>query len=449
MQPISNTTEVWERCLSEFAKKLNPQLFSTWLKPINLIGGNENSLELEVPNKFFSEWIKDKYQSIIVDTLRDITNRQYSLNLRISKENTPHHLEHVKIPKKASTKKPVSGLGLNPKYTFENFVVGKGNEFAHAACLAVANHLSSKYNPLFIYGGVGLGKTHLLQAIGYRALKNADASKICYYTSEKFMNEFIKLISQNRMTEFRKKFRNADVLLIDDIQFWAGKERTQEEFFHTFNTLYESHKQIIVTSDKYPKEIAGIEERLRSRFEWGLVADIQPPDTETKIAIVKKKAEVENVQLPDDVALYLASIDTSNIRELEGYIIRIGAVSSLTGQEITLHMAKDTLKRLLKNKKKKIITLDDIQKTVASYFSIKVSDIKSKKRPKNITVPRQIAMYIARDCSNASFPEIGASFGGKDHSTVIHAFKKVEKDISNNPDLRQTIATIKKMLENC
>ncbi len=428
-------------------------MFNTWFKPISLIGGNETTLELGVPNKFFLEWIKDNYLSQILDTIHGITKRQYSLDLKVNREILKKKgvIGPARIQKKIIAKQSLTGQAFNPKYTFDNFIVGKGNEFAHAACLAVANHLSTKYNPLFIYGGVGLGKTHLLQAIGHKVLKNHESARVCYYTSEKFMNEFIKLVGQNRMPEFRSKFRNADLLLIDDIQFWAGgkKERTQEEFFHTFNALYESHKQIVVTSDRYPKDIDGIEERLRSRFEWGLVADIQPPDTETKIAIVKKKAEIENIKLPDDVALYLASIDTSNIRELEGYLIRIGAVSSLTCREITISMAQETLKRLVKDKTQRLITIERVQKVVASYFNIKVSDLKSKRRPKNIAVPRQIAMYLSRVCCNASFPEIGSSFGGKDHSTVIHSCKKIEKELSGNFEIKQTMATLRGMLEGC
>jgi chromosomal replication initiator protein len=440
---------IWKSCLDELGNRVGPQLFNTWFRPITLIGGNETSIELEVPNKFFLDWIQEHYLSLIKDVLNGVTNRQYSLNWKISGRKVKAYVEPQLTVKKASLDNAVQECGLNPKYTFKNFVVGKGNEFAHAACFAVANHLSSKYNPLFIYGGVGLGKTHLLQAIGRRVIKNHESARICYYTSERFMNEFITFVSRDRMSEFRKKFRNVDLLMIDDIQFWVGKERTQEEFFHTFNALYESHKQIVVTSDRFPKEINGIEERLRSRFEWGLVADIQPPDTETKVAIIKKKAEIESIHMPDDVALFLATISTSNIRELEGYLIRIGAVSSLTGQEITLKMAKEALKHLVTDKIQKSPTIEIIQKEVASFFSIKISDLKSKRRLRKIALPRQVAMYLAREYGKVSYPEIGASFGGKDHSTVIHAFKKIEKGLGENPEIKMAVHKIKGVLGIC
>ena len=342
----------------------------------------------------------------------------------------------VKAPKQA-------GLNLNPKYIFENFVVGKANEFAHAACSAVANHLGSKYNPLFIYGCVGLGKTHLLQAIGHKVLQANPGSKVCYYTSERFVNDFINYVSRQKMSEFRSRFRNVDVLLIDDIQFWAGKEGTQEEFFHTFNTLYENHKQIVVTSDKFPKDLDRLEERLRSRFEWGLVADIQPPDIETKMAILRKKSKVEGVRLPDDVAGFLAEVNGSNVRELEGFLNRIIAVSSLTNKEIDLSMAKEALKHLVKVKEEKVVTIDEIQKAVASFYDIKYSDLKSKRRHKNIALPRQIAMFIAREYGGFSFPEIGSSFGGKDHSTAIHACKKIANELKENQDIRQAVKSLK------
>ncbi|MEE9591558.1 MAG: chromosomal replication initiator protein DnaA [Thermodesulfobacteriota bacterium] len=440
---------IWKSCLDELGNRVGPQLFNTWFRPITLVGGNETSIELEVPNKFFLDWIQEHYLPLIKDVLGGVTNRRYSLNWKISGRKAKAYTEPQLTVKKPGLDNVVKEHGLNPKYTFENFVVGKGNEFARAACFAVANHLSSKYNPLFIYGGVGLGKTHLLQALGSRVIENHEYARTCYYTSERFMNEFIAFVSRDRMSEFRKKFRNVDLLLIDDIQFWAGKERTQEEFFHTFNTLYEAHKQIVVTSDRFPKEISGIEERLRSRFEWGLVADIQPPDTETKVAIIKKKSEIENIHLPDDVALFLASISTSNIRELEGYLIRIGAVSSLTGQEITINMAREALKHLVSDKTQKSPTIEDIQKAAASFFNIKVSDLKSKRRLKKIALPRHIAMYLAREYSKVSYPEIGASFGGKDHSTAIHAFKKIERDLKENPETKRFVHKIKGTLGIC
>lgn len=444
---------LWQKGLAIIKKLVDPQIFSTWFKPLRLIGVNEASVELEVPNRFFLEWLQEHYASLILETLKEVTKRDYSIMWRVmeEKENPPTPMprgrgggseaEHL-------VERAAKEIGLNPKYTFENFVVGKGNEFAHAACFAVANHLSRKYNPLFILGGVGLGKTHLLQAISHCVLYNRSA-KLCYYTSERFMNEFISSVRHEKMVEFRNRLRNVDILLIDDVQFWAGKEGTQEEFFHTFNALYESHKQIVVTSDRFPKDIQGLEERLRSRFEWGLMADIQPPDIETKVAILKKKAEMEGIPLLDDVALFLASVSGSNVRELEGYLIRIGAISSLSGKEITLDMAKEALKHIIKDHPEKVITIDDIQKAVATFFNIKVSDLRSKKKPKNIALPRQIAMYLIRERTSASFPEIGAAFGGKDHSTVIHACKKIGKAIEDNQDLRRTLRSIEGLLERC
>jgi chromosomal replication initiator protein len=324
-------------------------------------------------------------------------------------------------------------------------VCGASNQFAHAASQAVANNPATNYNPLFIYGGVGLGKTHLLIAIGNQIRDNNKRAKICYYSSEKFMNEMINCLRYKKMDEFRNKFRKMDILLIDDIQFMAGKEATQEEFFHTFNALYESHKQIVVTSDKFPKDIPGLEERLRSRFEWGLIADIQPPDIETKIAILKKKSDMNAITLPDDVALFLASSATSNVRELEGMLIRLGAYASLTGSEITLNMARDILKDIIVEKTKEI-TVEMIQKHVADHFKIKVAELKSDKRLKTFVVPRQIAMFICRELTKSSYPEIGEKFGGKDHSTIIHSVKKVEKLMTSDLQIKSVVENLRKQL---
>ncbi|MBI5588581.1 MAG: chromosomal replication initiator protein DnaA [Deltaproteobacteria bacterium] len=443
-----NSEVIWTNCLDGVVEHVSPQHFATWFRPIKVVGGAEGAIELEVPNRFFLEWIKEHYLPLIQEVLRRVGKKDYKLNWRISDEASAVAAPAAKKSSKdtgAKAQKP-AGLNLNPRYTFDNFVIGKANEFAHAACSSVASNPASKYNPLFIYGGVGLGKTHLLQAIGHKVQLNNPAAKVCYYTSERFMNDFINYISRQKMADFRVKFRNVDVLLIDDIQFWAGKERTQEEFFHTFNALYEAHKQIVVTSDKFPKDIDGLEERLRSRFEWGLVADIQPPDTETKIAILRKKAKAENVKIPDDVAGWLATVSDSNVRELEGFLNRIIAVSSLTNQEITLGMSKDALKNLLKEKEEKILTIDEIQKSVAVFFNIKFSDLRSKRRHRTIALPRQIAMYLAREYGNFSFPEIGSSFGGKDHSTAIHAVKKIEKELKENPEIKNAVKALKQNL---
>ena len=442
-----NSEVIWKNCLDGVVEHVSPQHFATWFRPIKVVGSSEGVLELEVPNRFFLEWIKEHYLPLIQEVMRRISKKDLSLSWRVSDVMAELKTLPATPSSRKSSKEPKSikpaGLNLSPKYTFENFVIGKANEFAHAACSAVAGSLGSKYNPLFIYGCVGLGKTHLLQAIGHKVSLANPSAKVCYYTSERFMNDFINYVSRQKMADFRGRFRNVDVLLIDDIQFWAGKERTQEEFFHTFNALYEGHKQIVVTSDKFPKDIDGLEERLRSRFEWGLVADIQPPDTETKIAILRKKSKAEGVKLPDDVASWLSGVSGSNVRELEGFLNRIIAVSSLTNLEITLPMAREALKNLLKEKEEKVLTMDEIQKAVAAYYDIKPSDLKSKRRHRTVAFPRQIAMFIARTYGSFSFPEIGSAFGGKDHSTAIHAVKKIEKEVPESSELKQAIKALK------
>ena len=330
---------------------------------------------------------------------------------------------------------------LNPKYTFDSFVVGASNQFAHAACLRVAEAPARAYNPLFIYGGVGLGKTHLLNAIGNHIAQQVDL-RIAYVTTEQFTNEVINSIRYDKMADLRKRYRNIDMLLVDDVQFLAGKERTQEEFFHTFNTLYEARKQIVLSSDRSPKEIANTEERLQSRFGWGLIADLQPPDFETRIAILRKKSEDETIPLPEDVVQFLAENLKSNIRELEGSLVRIGAYASLTGQPLTLEMAKNVLRDLIGDKKK-IVTMDDIQEAVAARFHVKIGELKSRRRSKTLVYPRQIAMYLCRELTDSSFPEIGRHFGGKDHTTIIHACKQIAKAREADATLNATIDGLK------
>jgi len=443
--------EIWLEAQSNIEKVLTPQTFNTWIKPIKFLSSSNNLIELAVPNKFIQEWVVEKYIGMIQEAVSSLTKANYQIQFIISEFSDP--VKTTVIPEKTSADsnqqvkdKPRNTdvvSNLNPKYTFETFVCGASNQFAHAAAQAVANNPASSYNPLFIYGGVGLGKTHLLIAIGNHILQKNKKARVSYYTSEKFMNELINCLRYNKMEQFRNKFRSMDVLLIDDVQFIAGKERTQEEFFHTFNSLYESHKQIVVTSDKFPKEIPGLEERLRSRFEWGLIADIQPPETETKIAILKKKAELDSIILPDDVALFLASSATSNVRELEGMLIRLGAFSSLTGNAISLIMAREVLKDIIVDKSKEI-TVELIQKHVADYFKLKIPELKSDKRLKALVVPRQIAIYLCRDLTKCSYPEIGEKFGGKDHSTIIHSFKKIDNLIPQNMEIKNTIETLKR-----
>jgi chromosomal replication initiator protein len=378
-----------------------------------------------------------------------LTKNPYTVHFRIreGKEEKEEKPKASPKPAPGRSAKPVVGYdGMNRSYTFEAFVVGSSNQFAHAASLAVANLPAKTYNPLFIYGGVGLGKTHLLSAVGNHILQNDPTAKICYISSEKFTNELINSLRYEKMADFRNKYRNKDVLLLDDIQFLGGKERTQEEFFHTFNALYDSHKQIVISSDKLPKDIPGIEERLRSRISWGLIADIQPPDIETKVAILCKKAEIYNIGLSNEVGLFLASHLGTNIRELEGALTRLRAFASITGNDITIAMAKETLRDILDDRQK-MISIENIQKAVAAYYNIKVADLKSAKKLRIYAFPRQIAMFLCRTMTKSSFPEIGEKFGGKDHSTVIHAVRQIEKRSAEDREIKNAIETIKNELQ--
>jgi chromosomal replication initiator protein len=456
---------VWLEAQANLKKVLTGQTYSTWIDPLKFLGATNDTIVLEVPSSFFQKWVTDKYLAMIKEAISAVNSKSYQIEFHIADPKPEQDSENDSGSRSEQSTKPAKDKdkdrdkdkdkdkekrpdfipNLNPKYTFESFVCGASNQFAYAASQAVANKPATNYNPLFIYGGVGLGKTHLVNAIGNQILAKNSRAKICYYSSEKFMNEMINSLRYKKMDEFRNKFRKMDLLLIDDIQFMAGKEATQEEFFHTFNALYESHKQIVVTSDKFPKDIPGLEERLRSRFEWGLIADIQPPDIETKIAILKKKSDLHAVNLPDDVALFLAAGATSNIRELEGMLIRLEAFASLTGNEITLAMAREVMKDIIVEKTKEI-TVEMIQKHVADHFRIKVSELKSDKRIKTLVVPRQIAIYICRELTKASYPEIGEKFGGKDHSTIIHSVKKIEKQMAGDADFKGTVEDIKKRL---
>jgi chromosomal replication initiator protein len=421
---------IWQDFLSLIQEKTSFQTYKTWFKPLRLLQVSSQSVSIEVPSIFFSNWIKENYLDTVKEILGTLTNARPEIIFSVK----PVIEEPVVTPADNTIAPPKN---INTKYIFSNFVVGSSNQFAHAACMAVANHPGRTYNPLFIYGGVGLGKTHLLHSIVNYALSKNSKSKIYYVTSENFTNELINCIKNERMTNFRNKYRSIDMLLLDDIQFIAGKERTQEEFFHTFNALFELKKQIVLTSDKTPREISGLEDRLRSRFEWGLIADIQPPDTETKVAILKKKAILENLQLPTDVAFFLADNIKSNIRELEGLLNRLIAYSSLYGCDVTLEFAKEVLKDFIEVKKE--ANPDDIQKKVCKEFNIKVSDLKNRKKSNSVVLPRQIAMYAIRKLTNLSYPEIGQLFGGKDHSTVIHSIKKIEFHIQKNKKLKDIV----------
>lgn len=442
---------VWTQTATNLERVIPPQNYINWIQPIQYSHTENNNVVVCVPNQFFKEWLEDNYLDLINSALSITAEKNLTIAVTIKEDETP--LPQPVEETSQTAPKPLrgeprpaqaerDGTPLNPRYTFDQFVSGSGNQFSHAAALAVANNPAITYNPLFIYGGVGLGKSHLLHAVGHQILSQKPETRVCYCSAEKFMHEMVNSIRLNKMEDFRERYRSVDVLLIDDIQFIAGRERTQVEFFHTFNSLYESHKQIVITSDKFPREMPNLEERLRSRFEWGLIADIQPPDLETKMAILKKKAELNRINLPDEVAYFLASSDTRNIRELEGMLIRLGAYSSLQHIPITLAMAKDNLKDILVDKRKEI-TVELIQKNVADHFNLKVADLKSDKRLKTFVQARQVAIWLCRDLTSASYPDIGSRFGGKDHSTVIHATKKIDRLLGEDPQLASTIETIR------
>jgi chromosomal replication initiator protein len=443
--------DLWSNVIDSLKERVGQQNFDIWIKPIHFVAADGEKVELEVPNRFFKEWINEHYSPLIKEAVSFLTQKPCSLQYRVRNEkkierdfiHTAMQSDDTQV---TSSFQPI----FNPKYTFDNFVVGASNQFANAACLAVANLPAKNYNPLFIYGGVGLGKTHLLNAIGNHIFQHRilpDVKKICYLSSEEFTNELINSLRYEKMDEFRNKFRRMDILLIDDIQFISGKERTQAEFFHTFNSLYEARKQIVVTSDKFPKDIPNFEERLRSRFEWGLIADIQPPDIETKVAILRKKAEIENISLPNDVAFFLASQIDSNIRMLEGSLIRIGAFASLTKTPIDIQLAKEVLKNIIKPKEE-LISIDSVQKIVSTFFNIKISDLKVKRKYKGYVIPRQIAMYLSRKLTSASLLEIGEKFGGKDHSTVLHSIKKVEERMIKEPSFKEMIENLQSRIKS-
>ncbi len=432
-------SSIWEQICKSISTKIGDTAFDAWLRPARVKTDElQKLLIVEVANDFSKEWILEHYDPVLRDALKNISPG-FKIDYRVNAALAQKEKKRPDPAQKTSPKEKSQEIFvLNPKYTFENFVVGPSNRFTHAACLSIAESPAKAYNPLFIYGRAGMGKTHLMQAICHRIKHKFPNTKFYYTPSEKFTNDLISAIQHRSTQVFREKFRNVDVLLIDDIHFIANKEATQEEFFHTFNALYDNHKQIIISSDRPPKEIQKLEERLVSRFGWGLVTDIQPPDIETRIAILRKKIEGENVAIPDDVILFIAETIKANIRELEGALVRIIAYSLLQEERITLEMAKDVLKDLLREASKEV-SVDGIQKIVAEHFKINLADFKTKKRIKSIVVPRQIAMYLSRELTNLSLPEIGLHFGGKDHTTILHAYKKVKKEIEADQKLKSTI----------
>jgi chromosomal replication initiator protein len=425
-------TNIWDAVLARIETKVNRHSFYTWFKPTGFIAEQPDGIHVRVPNSLFRDWLTKHYSGVLSEALREVDRSGAAVQF-VTEEGT--HTADLTRPahpppddgeadgEAADTDAGQPGLG--GRYSFDTFIVGPSNQFAHAACRAVAESPSRSYNPLFIYGGVGLGKTHLMRAIGQYVQTNSSL-KLTYISSERFMNEMINALRYDRVLEFRERYRSVDVLLVDDVQFLAGKEGTQTEFFHTFNALYDAQKQIVISSDCPPHEIPSLEERLRSRFEWGLIADIQPPDIETKVAILKKKAEAEGIPLPDNVAIYIAGKIKSNIRELEGSLIRLIAYASLTGREISLPLAQDVLRNVIQNDDR-AITIEIIQKFVSEYYQLKLGELKSRNNSKSVAMPRQIAMYLCKNLTSASLPEIGRSFGGKHHSTVIHSIRKIEE----------------------
>ena len=447
-----SVSTIWDQVLGRIESKVGPHSFHTWFKPTSLMADNGRTVSVRVPNPLFTEWLPKHYSVVLAEALKDVGRANTQL-VFIPEEAKPADLSMVddivistEDAPDGDVATPVNAPGgLNPRYTFDTFIVGPSNQFAHAACRAVAEAPSRSYNPLFIYGGVGLGKTHLMHAIGQYVLQHSRL-KLTYISSERFMNEMINSLRFDRVLEFRERYRSVDVLLVDDIQFVSGKEGTQTEFFHTFNALHDSQKQIVISSDRPPHEITQLEERLRSRFEWGLIADIQPPDIETKVAILKKKAETEAIPLPDGVALYIASRIKSNIRELEGSLIRLIAYASLTGRSLTLELAQDVLRNVLDHDEK-AVTIEHIQKFVADYYQLKLAELKSRNNSKSVAMPRQVAMYLCKALTHASLPEIGRSFGGKHHSTVIHSIRKVEEMRKTDGDFNKAINNLLESLK--
>ncbi len=443
-----NIEEAWTKTVEAIEIKVGNQIFDLWFRPLKLIQLQDRQIALEVPNKFFKEWIEDHYPGLISETIKEFLERDVSVQFKIHERKEDPALKKIEIRQENRRVKLASrGIFLSSKFTFDTFVVGASNQFANAAARAVADAPGKAYNPLFIFGGVGLGKTHLMNAIGNKIIDNHHDSKLLYAPAEQFTNEFVYSMRNDKMDQFKTKYRTLDALLIDDIQFIAGKSGTQEELFHTFNALYDTHKQIVFSSDRPPKDISPITERLRSRFGMGLIADIQSPDVETKMAILGKKSEMEGIHLPEDVSFFLASRIKSNIRDLEACMIRIGAHSSLTGQVITIDMAKNVLKDLIHDEER-ALTVDYVQKTVCEYFGLKVHDIKARKRTRDIAFPRQVAMYLSKMLTDSSLSEIGKNFGGKDHSTVIHACKLIDVRRKRDEDFNKKIDYLVKKIKS-
>jgi chromosomal replication initiator protein len=438
--------EIWNKSLSVIEKKVGSNAFELWFKPIKLSQMKEQVVTLEIPNRFFRDWVEDYYPNLISEVMEEITGHPVTLKFKIA-EKEDSAIKKIDARLEGRRQRLASkGIYLNPKYTFGSFITGQSNQFAHAAATAVAESLGMVYNPLFIYGGVGLGKTHLITAIGNRVADKRHDYNILYVSSEQFTNEFVAAMRHGKAEELKGKYRNLDLLLIDDIQFIEGKSGTQEELFHTINALYEKQKQIVLSSDRPPKEIKNITDRLRSRFSMGLIADIQPPEVELRMAIIQKKAETERIHLTDEVIYYLASKIKSNIRELEGSLIRLGAQASLTGEAIDVAMAKNMLRDIISDDDRPV-TIDQIQKVVAEFFGIRHQEMKSRKRTKEIAIPRQVAMFVCKQLTDSSLSDIGKNFGGKDHATVIYACRQIEDRRSKDDDFNRKIESLLKRIK--
>lgn len=449
---IEDLSTLWDKVLDSLRSELKKPTFEVWVRSARPVTLSGNSLIIQVPNEFAKEWLESKYSGLLKETIKNILGRDVSISFIVaaSDDYVPTGFDDPdECTQDLHATEDISHTPLNPKYTFEGFVVGSSNRFAHAAALAVAQSPGKAYNPLFLYGGVGLGKTHLMHAIGHYVYEHYSDLKVVYVSSEKFTNEMINSIRDRTTDNFREKYRNVDVLLIDDIQFLQDKERTQEEFFHTFNALYESGKQIVISSDRPPKEIPTLEDRLRSRFEWGLTTDMQVPDFETRVAILKKKTTYEGFDVPNDVMVYIANQFHSNIRELEGALIRVVAYSSLTNEPMNVDLATKVLQDILPSQKSKRISIEAIQQIVAEYYNIKCEDMKAKKRTRAVAFPRQVAMYLSRELTDLSLPKIGEEFGGRDHTTVIHAYEKIQETLKDDPTLNRTIRRIIDKLQAC
>jgi chromosomal replication initiator protein len=444
--------KIWNSAREHLRSKLNNDTYNMWFAPLRACAIDGNNVTLEVANDFSGVWLKDNYLSLLQDAFAVAAGRQLQVKFKIAAVSAPAASASAPAPVKTKAPEPAherqagSELHFNPKNTFESFVVGNNNNFAYAAALAVAQAPGKSYNPLFLYGGVGLGKTHLLHAIGQHVSGNKKGARVAYLSSEKFTNEYIDGIQNNQLAKFRKKYRQTDVLLIDDIQFLAGKERIQEEFFHTFNALHESHKQIVLTCDRPASEIQGLEHRLVSRFEWGLVTDLQPPDVEMRLAILQKKAQIMGVTLSDDIMNFLANRIRTNVRRLEGALIRVASYASLTGKKLTIEVVEGLLREILHEEGRYSINIEVIQKKVAEHFDIRLADMTSKRRPENIAFPRQIAMYLSRQMTESSLNTIGEAYGGRDHGTVLHACRLVKDRMEVDANVRQIVHYLEKQL---